>query len=78
MTDVNTFSDYLINVLQELNKVMHALSSGEEEEDATQRTNDLEQEFIFHYFTTVNRMKEIMQDAGIEMKIDTYSVCLSG
>lgn len=51
---------------------MHALSSGEEEEDATQRTNDLEQEFIFHYFTTVNRMKEIMQDAGIEMKIDTY------
>lgn len=72
VTDVNTFSDYLIKVLQELNKVMHALSSGEEEEDATQRTNDLEQEFIFHYFTTVNRMKEIMQDAGIEMKIDTY------
>lgn len=72
VTDVNTFSDYLINVLQELNKVMHALSSGEEEEDATQRANDLEQEFIFHYFTTVNRMKEIMQDAGIEMKIDTY------
>ena len=72
VTDVNTFSDYLINVLQELNKVMHALSSDEEEEDATQRTNDLEQEFIFHYFTTVNRMKEIMQDAGIEMKIDTY------
>ncbi len=72
VTDVNTFSDYLINVLQELNKVMHALSSGEEEEDATQRTNDIEQEFIFHYFTTVNRMKEIMQDAGIEMKIDTY------
>lgn len=73
VTDVNIFSDYLINVLQELNKVMHALSSsGEEEEDATQRTNDLEQEFIFHYFTTVNRMKEIMQDAGIEMKIDTY------
>ena len=72
VTDVNTFSDYLINVLQELNKVMHALSSAEEEEDATQRTNDLEQEFIFHYFTTVNRMKEIMQDAGIEMKIDTY------
>lgn len=73
ITDVNTFSDYLINVLQELNKVMHAHAlSDEDEEDATQRTNDLEQEFIFHYFTTVNRMKEIMQDAGVEMKIDTY------
>lgn len=71
ITDVNTFSDYLINVLQELNKVMYAMSD-EEEEDATQRTNDLEQEFIFHYFTTVNRMKEIMQDAGIDMKIETY------
>lgn len=71
ITDVNTFSDYLIDVLQELNKVMYAISD-DEEEDATQRTNDLEQEFIFHYFTTVNRMKEIMQDAGIDMKIDTY------
>lgn len=71
VTDVYAFSDYLINVLQELNKVMYAMSA-EEEEDATQRTNDLEQEFIFHYFTTVNRMKEIMQEAGIEMKIDTY------
>ena len=50
---------------------MYTLSN-EEEEDATQRTNDIEQEFIFHYFTTVNRMKEIMQDTGIEMKIDTY------
>ncbi|MCD8270947.1 MAG: PD-(D/E)XK nuclease family protein [Parabacteroides sp.] len=71
VTEVNTFSDYLINVLQELNKVMYSLSA-DEDEDATQRTNDLEQEFIFHYFTTVNRMKEIMQDSGIEMKIDTY------
>lgn len=71
VTAVDTFSDYLINVLQELNKVM-SLQSGEEDEEATQRTNDLEQEFIFHYFTTVNRMKEVMQEARIEMKIDTY------
>lgn len=71
VTAVDTFSDYLINVLQELNKVMSSLS-GEEDEEAVQRTNDLEQEFIFHYFTTVNRMKEVMQEARIEMKIDTY------
>lgn len=71
VTDVDTFSDYLINVLQELNKVMYSLTD-EEDEDATQRTNDLEQEFIFHYFTTVNRMKELMQDTGVEMKIETY------
>ena len=53
VTGVEAFSDYLIKVLEELNKVMSALSD-EEEEDAPQRTNDLEQEFIFHYFTTVN------------------------
>ena len=71
VTGVEAFSDYLIKVLEELNKVMSALSD-EEEEDATLRTNDLEQEFIFHYFTTVNRMKEVLKDARIEMKIDTF------
>ncbi len=71
VTEVEMFSDYLINVLQELNRVM-TLQTGEEEEDAPQRTNDLEQEFIFHYFTTVNRMKEVMQEANVQMKIDTY------
>ena len=71
VTGVEAFSDYLLKVLEELNKVMSALSD-EEEEDAPQRTNDLEQEFIFHYFTTVNRMKEVMKDARIEMKIDTF------
>ena len=71
VTEVETFSDYLINVLQELNKVMTS-QTDEEEEEAPQRTNDLEQEFIFHYFTTVNRMKEVMQEANVEMKIDTY------
>ena len=71
VTGVEAFSDYLIKVLEELNKVMSALSD-EEEEDAPQRTNDLEQEFIFHYFTTVNRMKEVMRDACVEMKIDTF------
>ena len=71
VTGVEAFSDYLIKVLEELNKVMSALSD-EEEEDATLRTNDLEQEFIFHYFTTVNRMREVMRDACVEMKIDTF------
>ncbi|RHJ81871.1 PD-(D/E)XK nuclease family protein [Parabacteroides sp. AM08-6] len=72
VTTVDTFADYLIRVLQELNRVMSSLSGEEEEDDATQRTNDLEQEFIFHYFVTVNRMKEVMQEAHVEMKIDTY------
>lgn len=71
VTEVESFSDYLIQVLQELNKVMSVVNE-EEEEEMPQRTRDLEQEFIFHYFTTVNRMKEVMKEAGIDMKIDTY------
>lgn len=71
VTGVDAFSDYLIQVLEELNKVMSALAK-EEDEEATLRTNDLEQEFIFHYFTTVNRLKEVMQEAHVEMKVDTY------
>lgn len=71
VTGVEAFSGYLIRVLEELNRVMSALSA-EEDEEATQRTNDLEQEFIFHYFATVNRMREVMRDTHVEMRIDTF------
>lgn len=70
---LDDFSDYLIRVLEELNKRLSALSEDSSADDERpQRTLDIEQEFIFHYFTTVNRMKDIMREAGIEMKLDTY------
>ncbi|MDR1938841.1 MAG: PD-(D/E)XK nuclease family protein [Tannerellaceae bacterium] len=71
--------DYLIKVLEELNNVIDRRRLSEENEDQPSAAEnplsiaDLEQEFIFHFFTTVNRMKGIMQEAGIEMKIETYS-----
>lgn len=83
VTAVDAFSDYLIGVLQELNKAVESGKWGVEsiDSDAEQLStsdsqlstiNDIEQEFIFHYFATVNRMKEVMQEANVEMKIDTY------
>ena len=72
VSGIEAFSDYLITVLEELNKWMTAAETTDEDEDSTLRTNDLEQEFIFHYFATVNRMKEVMRDAGVEMRIDTF------
>lgn len=80
VTAVDLFSDYLIDVLQELNRVIEngkLIIEQEEEEElptlhAKLSIKDVEQEFIFHYFTTVNRMKEVMQEAHVEMKIDTY------
>lgn len=69
--EVERFSAYLVRVLQELNRLMNG-DDNEDDDDAPRRTKDLEQEFIFHYFATVNRMREVMREAGIRMQIDTY------
>lgn len=69
--DAHTISDYLIRVLQELNKVISALSSEKDENDPVSM-EELEQEFIFHYYTVINRMKDLIQDADIRMLEETY------
>jgi hypothetical protein len=58
VSDTDGLSEYLIRLLEELNK--HSSSP-------------LDGEFIFHYYTTVNRLKEVMQDADIRMKPETYA-----
>ena len=73
VTEAGAFSDYLIDILQELNKTIDNGETMEEEEDDQRLSvKDIEQEFIFHYFTTVNRLKGLLMDAGVEVKIDTY------
>lgn len=69
-------SDYLIHVLEALNTCLRNKRPNPDDEEmisnSTQTTADIEQEFIFHYFATVNRMKEVMREAKIEMRLDTY------
>lgn len=69
-------SDYLIHVLEALNACLRNNRPNPDDEEmissSTQTTVDIEQEFIFHYFATVNRMKEVMREAKIEMHLDTY------
>lgn len=81
VTEVEMFSDYLINVLQELNRAIDDGQCTMDEEKGDEKLSivncqlsiaDIEQEFIFHYFATVNRMKEVMREANVEMKIETY------
>lgn len=72
VADVDAFAEYLIRVLQELNRLMSERAAADGPDNAPQRARDLEQEFIFHYFATVNRMREVMREAGIRMQIDTY------
>ncbi|MDR1879314.1 MAG: PD-(D/E)XK nuclease family protein [Tannerellaceae bacterium] len=74
--DGGQFSDYLIGVLEKLNGIMDSRQPPAPEEEGEDTpplsTTDLEQEFIFHYFTTVNRLKEIMQETDVEIHTDTY------
>ena len=69
-------SDYLIHVLEALNACLRNKRPNPDDEEmisnSTQTTADIEQEFIFHYFATVNRMKEVMREVKIEMRLDTY------
>lgn len=69
-------SDYLIHVLEALNACLRNNRPNPDDEEmistSTQTTVDIEQEFIFHYFATVNRMKEVMREVKIEMRLDTY------
>ena len=70
-------SDYLIHVLESLNACLRSHRPEPDDDEAVspakgQTTADIEQEFIFHYFATVNRMKEVMREAEVEMRLDTY------
>jgi len=60
--DTDLLSDYLIRLLEEMNKRM---------DDAT--SSPLDSEFIFHYYTTVSRFRDVMEGANIPMKAETYS-----
>lgn len=70
-------SDYLIRVLESLNACLRSHRPEPDDDEAVspakgQTTADIEQEFIFHYFATLNRMKEVMREAEVEMRLDTY------
>ncbi|MDO4703220.1 PD-(D/E)XK nuclease family protein [Tannerella sp.] len=68
-------SSYLITVLQELNRILSARRDERDFDNEDQPTgmDELEQEFVYHYFTTVNRMRDLIGASGIEMSVDTYA-----
>ena len=71
-------SDYLIAVLR---KIGENGETGEKRTDgtsadpageATIHTFELDQEFIYHYYTIVNRMREMIRETRTSMSTDTY------
>jgi CRISPR/Cas system-associated exonuclease Cas4 (RecB family) len=72
LEEADAISDYLLAVLQELNGALSALGRETGDEDAPVSMDDIEQEFIFHCFTVVNRMKNLIRESGTGMTADTY------
>ena len=71
---VTDFVDYLIHFLEVLNERLTARSEDPDEsmEERGQLAKEIEQEFIFHYFATVNRMREVMREHEVDMRLDTF------
>ncbi|MDL2266143.1 PD-(D/E)XK nuclease family protein, partial [Parabacteroides sp. OttesenSCG-928-G21] len=72
---VNSVDDcmsYLVSILENFNRLIAAGNTDvDSETELPASSQDIQQEFIFYYYTTVNRIKELIQEAEIEMKIDT-------
>ena len=79
-TDVNEVSDYLIRILQELNRIITSLNPNRvsnlvrvgEQENETVTMGEMEQEFLYHYFTMVNRLKEMIRTGEMQMSVETF------
>jgi hypothetical protein len=75
-------SDYLLSILTELNKIVDKGKWETEDEELSSAVNyqssviDIEQEFIFHFFAMVNRLKEVIHMAGVDMTLGTYFLLL--
>ncbi|MDH6358744.1 PD-(D/E)XK nuclease family protein [Parabacteroides sp. PF5-9] len=79
--EANELSDYLVSLLTGINGQLNRLKNEsvpqndtEQEQSVTPQVRDfdLDQEFIFHYFTTVNRLKEVIREHRVEMRPETY------
>ena len=71
VSGIDGFSTYLISILEELNRIL-GVDSEDDVDDKPVRSNELEQEFIFHYYTTINRLRDVIISSGVEMRVDTF------
>ena len=73
LTVVNEISDYLIQILKELNHIITS-QHGETVKDQNDAVamGEMEQEFVYHYFTMINRLSEMIVAAAISMSIETF------
>jgi hypothetical protein len=66
-------SGYLLDILKYLNpRLAPSPAADEAETDQAVGPGVLEREFLFHYYSMVNRMRELMRETDTDMSPDTY------
>ncbi|WP_243345385.1 PD-(D/E)XK nuclease family protein [Parabacteroides sp. FAFU027] len=64
---------YLMEVLEQIQKHYKAQYDENEEDESEKMTmSNLEREFIYHYYITVSRMREVMAETDVQMSSDTF------
>lgn len=63
---------YLMEVLEQIQLHYKARGKEDEEEDDKMAMSNLEREFIYHYYITVSRMREVMAETDVQMTADTF------
>jgi hypothetical protein len=72
VTDAAAIPAYLIAILEELNRSISALQPEKADGESAATMQDLEQEFIYHYHNTLNRLKDLMHEEQIPMAAETF------
>lgn len=68
-------ADYLLEVLLRLQRRIPGQQDGEEDredEETPAGLTSLEREFLFHYYLTVKRLKEVITEYGVSMDVTTF------
>ena len=68
----NQAADYLINILEYLQQGLQNDHNDSEEEEHTVQFSEIEKEFLFHYYITVKRLKDVIKDENIQMNVSTF------
>ncbi|MCH5327737.1 MAG: PD-(D/E)XK nuclease family protein [Coprobacter sp.] len=74
LTRAEEAADYLLSILEYLQQ-NHEEETGSDENGES--LSPIEKEFLYHYYITVNRMKEVMNEQRIEMNVSTFFRLLS-
>ena len=71
LTNAQEAADYLISILEYLQQE-HFFASKANDEKENNKLTPLEKEFLYHYYITVNRLKEVMTEYKTGMNVSTF------